>query len=268
MKSAGSPIQAAMGWIEPGGSRKDAMEYARGWAHKWMDAPETCWFAVLPMMGGYLWEVQEAGPGLSYLPAAAKVLSTPDGKGWFKIRKRIHQVSMMDGRPSLVFLPEPMSKAVMETGVGEMAASGKMHRVVKRGTKVLAFGGAMLGTGSLFLTAAFAHSILSNAYAPEPRRLDQDLLPHRQWSRVERVPPNLFVETMRFQNQLWTTNIKPVTRTASGRPVQTNAGAPQPAAAAVPTPTAAPTPAVAPAPAPQSAPAATVPPPQPPRQSP
>ncbi len=243
----GAPHKAVMGWIEPGGSRKDAVEYARGYAVKHMDAPEGCWFEVLPFLGGYLWEVHELGPGLSYLPATAKVLSDPLAKGWFRTRKRAFQVAIQDGRPSLVLLPETLSKSVMENPKGEMRPSGKMRPVIRKGTRVLAFGSSVFGAGAVFLGATYAYAFLSLAYAPEPRRLDQDLLPHRQWSRVERVPPNLFVESMRFKEQAWTTNIKPVMRNASGRPTggTANAGQPQPAAAATP-----PRPAAPPPPAP------------------
>ena len=211
------PQNVAMGWLESGGSRRDAVEYAKGYAQKHMDAPGICWFETLPFMGGYLWEVHEGGPGYSFLPATAKVLSEAGAKGWTRFRRRALQVSMMDGKPSFLVLSEDMSRSTVENGRGEMAPSGKMKPVVKHGTGLLTVGASFFGTGATALAIVLAYSFSIQTFVPGPRRLDQDLLPHRQWTRVERVPPNLFVETMRYQNQQWTTNIKPVIRTARGQ---------------------------------------------------
>lgn len=225
------PQNVAMGWLESGGSRREAMEFAKGYAEKHFDAPGVSWFETLPFMGGYLWEIQEAGDGQSYLPAAAKVLSEPGAKGWIRFRRRVLQVSMMDGRPSFLMLSEELSRITIENGRGEMAASGKMRPVVKHGTKLLTLGAATFGTGACALGLVLAYAFSIQAFVPGPRKLDADLLPHRQWTRVERVPPNLYVETMRFQNQQWTTNIKPVVRGARGAPAAPQA---QPAAARAP----------------------------------
>lgn len=215
------PQNVAMGWLESGGSRREAMEFAKGYAEKHFDAPGVCWFETLPFMGGFLWEVQEMGDGLSYLPAAAKVLSEPGAKGWIRFRRRVLQIRMMDGKPSFLMLAEEMSRVTIENGRGEMAAAGKMRPVVKHGTKLLTLGGATFGTGIAALAMVLAFDFSVQAFVPGPRKLEQDLLPHRQWARVERVPPNLYVETMRFTNQQWTTNIKPVVRNAKvGQPPQ------------------------------------------------
>jgi hypothetical protein len=227
---ANRPQNVAMGWLESGGSKRDALEYAKGYAHKHMDAPGICWFETLPFMGGFLWEVQEGGPGYSFLPAAAKVLSESGAKGWTRFRRRVLQVSMMDGKPSFLILSEDMSRSTVENGRGEMTPSGKMRPVVKHGTKLLTFGGAVFGTGATALAMILAFDFSVQAFVAGPRKLDQDLLPHRQWTRVERVPPNLYVETMRYKDQQWTTTIKPVVRSGRNQAAQGNVPTPPPPA--------------------------------------
>lgn len=248
-----APTMAAMGWLEPGGSKKDAIEYARGWALKHMDAPNVSWFAVMPFMGGFLWEVQEGGPGLSYLPATAKALADPNGKpGWFRSGNKVIQATMRDGAPFMVTLTNDLSKPIILANDNPMTPKGQMQRVVKTGARVLAFGSALFGSGAVFFALACVYSYVVMAYAPDTRRIEPEIVAHRQWSRVERVPPNLYVETMRFQNKQWTTNIKPILRNSRGGPVGstqsgTNAPSGQPGQAQ-PRPTPLPTPAPVPIP--------------------
>lgn len=245
-----APTMAAMGWLEPGGSKKDAIEYARGWALKHMDAPNVSWFAVMPFMGGFLWEVQEGGPGLSYLPSTAKALADSSGKpGWFRSGNKVIQATMRDGAPFMVTLTTEQSKPIIQQNDSPMVPKGQMQRVVKTGARVLAFGASLFGSGVVFFGLSCVYSFLVMAYAPDARRIEPEIVAHRQWSRVERVPPNLYVETMRYQNKQWTTNIKPILRNSRGGAVGSTqpaaAPSPQPAAQARPT-----TPGPLPAPAP------------------
>lgn len=241
------PNMAALGWLEPGGNKKDAMEYAKGWAMKHMDAPNVSWFAVMPFMNGFLWEVHEGGPGLSYLPATARALADPSGKpGWFRAGSKVIQARMRDGAPFMVTLTSSASKDIIAANEDPMIPKGQMQRVVKTGARVMAFGASVFGSGVVFFGLACVYSFLVMSYAPDARRIEPEVVAHRQWTRVERVPPNLYVESMKFENKQWTTNIKPVLRNSRGGPVGSTQPAastpvqPQPARAANPLPPPAP----------------------------
>ena len=241
------PSMAALGWLEPGGNKKDAIEYAKGWAMKHMDAPNVSWFAVMPFMNGFIWEVHEGGPGLSYLPATAKALADPSGRaGWFRAGQKVIQARMRDGRPFITTLPTEASRPIILANENPMVPKGQMQRVVKTGAKVLAFGATVFGTGAVFFALACVYSYLVMGYAPDARRIEPDMVAHRQWTRVERIPPNLYVESMKYENKQWTANIKPILRNSRGGAV----GSPPPATPAASTQPAPQPRTVAPLPAP------------------
>jgi len=206
-----APNQVALGWIEHG-TRKDAIEYAKGYATRHFDAPAICWYAVLPVLGGWLFEVQEGGPGRSHLTAVAKALAEGADLAWFRVGRKAYTVSMRDGRPFCVLLPETDSQEILASETGKLQAKGKMERVIKRGTTVLAVGLTVFGIGALFLAGAQTFHAMSQRFIPEDRVVNPDVLPHRQWSRVDSIPPNLFVESLRIDpdGEQWQAVVKPI----------------------------------------------------------
>ena len=226
---ASGPIKAALGWLE-GGSRRDSVDFAKGYATKHFDAPAICWYAVMPFMGGWLWEIQEGGTGRSYLPSVAKALAEGAEQSWFRVGMRAYSISMRDGRPFCVLLPTAESKVLMDGETGRLSAKGQMTHVVNRGTSMLVFGSTIFVTGLIFLSAATGFYTLRQQFVPSERVVDASLLPHRQWSRVQSIPTNLYVESMLLElgGEQWKTAIKPILPPKPVDPQSATAGA-QPA---------------------------------------
>lgn len=202
-------IKAAVGWLRDA-ERRDAISFAKGYALKHFDAPDAAWFAVLPFLGGHLWEVHEGGPGNSYLAPAVRALTEGSERAWFQVGNRVHSISLRDGEPSCVLLSSEDSRRIIDAGVGRIAPRGKMTRVVKQGTGTLVFGSTVFGSGFLFLLASLTFYVAGEALAPDARRLDLDALPHRAWAKVERIPPNLFVDSLKYDKKAWNPNIRPI----------------------------------------------------------
>lgn len=222
------PIKAALGWIEHG-AKRDAVEFARGYAIKHFDAPNICWYSVLPLLGGWLWEVQEGGPGRTHLPAVAKALASGADQSWFRVGNRAYSVSMRDGRPFCVLLPTEESKVVFASDKPVLTPKGPMTLVVQRGTGYLVLGSGMFVTGAVFLAAVGSFYALSQQYVPPERTLSVQSLAHRAWSRVEAIPPNLYVESLRLEEGTdnWDIQIRPL----KPAPPPSDAASPAPAAA-------------------------------------
>lgn len=231
MTSSVGPIKAAIGWIEHG-SRRDAVEYARGYASKHFDAPAICWYSVLPLLGGWLWEVQEGGPGRSHLAEVAKALSSGAEQSYFRVGNRAYSVSMRDGRPFTVLLPTEESKALFEADVPVLQPRGRMTLVIKRGTGFLVFGTTLFASGALLLGGASGLYALNQHYVPSPRVINLDTLPTRQWSKVGAIPPNLFVESMKLDQgaDKWTTVVKPIHQAPASKVVSPSPATPVPGA--------------------------------------
>lgn len=208
---ASGPNKAALGWLEHG-NRRDAVDYAKGYALKHFDAPALCWFAVMPFVGGWLFEIQEGGPGRSHLGSVAKALAEGGEQSWFRVGTRAYSVSMRDGRPFCVLLPATESKALLASETGKLVAKGAMTRVIRKGTGVLVFGGTFFLTGLIFLSGATGFYALRQHFVPSERIINTETLPHRQWERVHAIPPNLYVESLKLDAgaDQWKTAIKPL----------------------------------------------------------
>ncbi|BCB22226.1 hypothetical protein [Bosea sp. ANAM02] len=207
----GAPNKAIVGWLEAGTARKDTIEHIKDYAARFFVSPNTTWYATMPFMGGFLYEIHEGGVGQSYLPDIAKALAERRDPAWFRTGRRVYSVAMRDGLPALVLQPEKESLALIAAGNGQLVAKGKMQRLVRRGTGTLVVGSALFGIGATFLSIAWGiHAAASLFYAPTIRQLETDQLPHRSWSLVERVPAHLYVEALRFKDNQWTTSIKPI----------------------------------------------------------
>lgn len=212
-----------IGWLEPGSSRRDAMDVAKAYAQKFFDAPDASWYAIMPFMDGWFWEAQEGGSGRSYLNGVAKVIVADEEGRWIRVGNRAMSIGLRDGKPFCVLMSEADS-ALMMAGEGRVGAAGKMQRVVKRGTGVLVSGLVVAISGFLFLSSATGYHFLTQTYVPSEREINIDLLPHGQWDRVGGVPPNLFVERLELLpgEDRWKTTVKPIQRST------TDAGSPEP----------------------------------------
>lgn len=210
---------AAIGWLEMG-SKRDAIDYVRGYASRHMNSAQSSWYAVAPLLGGWLWEVQEGAVGKSHIPDIIKALTAGVETSWFRVGRRAYTVSMRDGRPYPVLLPLKESRDILASGENRLNATGKMERVVKNGMGVFAFGLAVFLGGGIFLGAAAGYYALSQRYVPMDRQVAAGTLPHNQWAKVQNVPPNLFVETLRLSagSTEWQAVIKPIQQAPAQAP--------------------------------------------------
>lgn len=231
----GAPNKAIVGWLEAGTARKDTIEHIKDYAARFFVSPNTTWYATMPFMGGFLYEIHEGGVGQSYLPDIAKALAERRDPAWFRTGRRVYSVAMRDGLPALVLQPEKESLALIAAGAGQLVAKGKMQRLVRRGTGTLVIGSTLFGIGATFLSIAWGiHAAANLFYAPTIRQLEADQLPHRSWSLVERVPPHLYVEALRFKDNQWTTSIKPIAGRAEPAAALPVTSPPPPPPASVP----------------------------------
>ena len=207
----------AIGWIEPGGTRRDAIDYAKGYAHRHFDSADASWYAVMPFMDGWFYELQENGSGRSYLPGVAKALATGTEESWIRVGNRVMTVGLREGKPYCVLMAESDSRLMEADGGQRLTATTKMQRVVKRGTGLFYSGLAIAVVGFAFFSGAAAFHYAKEQYPPSLRQVNLDLLPHHQWERVGNVPINLFVERLELVagEERWQTTVKPIQRNAN-----------------------------------------------------
>lgn len=213
-------LHLAIGWLEPGSSRRDAVDYARGYAQKYFDSVDACWYVVMPFMDGWFYEVQEGGSGRSYLPAVAKALAAGEEDRWVRVGTRVMSIGLREGRPFCVLMSESDSRSLTDD-TKRLQATTPMQRVIKRGTGMLLSGTVVAFSGLLFLLATSGFYLLQQtAYIPSTREINLDLLPHLQWDRVGSVPPNLYVEKLEMAAgaDRWETSVKPIQRAATDAP--------------------------------------------------
>ena len=237
------PTDLRMGWVDTD-VKRDAAELAKGDAVKHLRAYENAWFAVMPFLGGHLWEVQENGTGHSFLPAVVEALAKGVEPAWFQVGNRAHTVAVRDGKPQCLIQNVAQSKLLIDGDKPQLRPRGRMQPVVKKGKGIFAFGAAVFGSGFLVLVASGTGYVALERMVPDARVLDVDNLPYRQWSKVKATADGLYVESLKFQNNQWTTAVKPAIRTslddaapaAGSRPAQAASGVSQAAPAQLPHP--------------------------------
>ncbi len=208
------PIKVALGWLDTD-VKRDAVELAKGHALKHMDAPEITFFAVMPLLDGHLWEVHEGGSGHSYLPSVAEALAKGTEPAWFRVGSKAYTVALRDGRPYCILQPNAESKKLIDGEFPQLKPKGRMNHVLRKGKGVFGFGVSVFASGFLFLAVNVGAYAYLQHTIPEPRALEADMLPHRQWTRVEKTATSLYVDSLRFKDGQWTTSVKPILRTGN-----------------------------------------------------
>jgi len=205
-----APMNAMMGWYEGAETKKDAVEYAKGFIQRRYTAQEASWYAVAPFMGGWLWEVHEGGPGRGYIGAAIDALTqNPDGKFWFPSADRAFQVMMRDGKPFGILLSKNESLPVMNSGQPSLIAATKMMPAVKKGTGVFLTGAALLGSAATFLVASMAFYAVSANPGPGLKAVDFSAMPHAQWPLVIDTHVEEIVSKLEMNGGKWNVEKRP-----------------------------------------------------------
>jgi len=217
----GSPTRAYIAWLEPGQAKNDVYEYVKDFAGKNFISVNASYYAMMPFLGGWLVEIQENGPGLSYLPAIAKALAERRDPAWFRVVDRAFAVTMRDGAPYCVLKPGAESRLLIESNIGHLEAKGKMQRVVSTGAGILVVGATIASTGGFFLISSMIFYLLATQiFVPEIRTLDVESLPHRAWKEVNSISPQVYVDTLKFQNNRWEKTVKQLPKRVDKTQVQ------------------------------------------------
>lgn len=199
-----SPLRVLVGWAE-GISKNDAVDLAKGFIQRRFEAVDASWFTIAPFSGGYLWEVHEGGPGKAYMPAIIDALSQdPGGIHWLPSKDRAFQVMMRDGKPFCILLSSADSKAIIASERPPLLPGGKMIRAVKKGTGVLATGGALFGTGFSFLLGSMAFFAVTASPGPSVPDFKFENLALAQWPKVADTAVTEVVTKLEFANGKWT----------------------------------------------------------------
>lgn len=103
-----SPVprhRGILGWLQGEGSRSTALDYAAEWADRHLAPARTLHVGALPWGDGHLWEAQADGDGTGFLEEARSAL-TAGRTRWYPLGGRANIVRLLDGRPSLITLPQ------------------------------------------------------------------------------------------------------------------------------------------------------------------
>jgi len=208
--NTGLPMNAMMGWQEGVENKQDAVELAKGFISRRFTAQEASWYAVTPLMGGYLWEVHEGGSGKGYLDAAVRALTeNPASKFWFPSGDRVFQIMMRDGKPFGILLSAKESAAVRNSGQPPLAMATRMKPAVRKGTAVMMAGAGLLGSGFMFFASAIIfYGIVTNP-GPSVPAVDFSSMPHAQWSLVAGTKADEIVSKLEFKGSGWTVDKRP-----------------------------------------------------------
>ncbi len=226
------------GYLE-GVDRKDAERYARAFGRRCLKTSESCWYAVEPLWSGYLYEIHEGGPGLSFLPALAKEIdANPGGVALVPSGRRVFEMTVRNGRPVGALLSERRSREVQ----GHMAvvqpsgrtdgrpfgmivpawaphghvrfhailASRRMKPLAPAVPLSLAAAAVAFATGLALLLGGGITYFWSPHRVPEARGFDMANLPHRQWDRVvAAVTASSHAAKLEFKDGVWTVETLP-----------------------------------------------------------
>jgi hypothetical protein len=208
----GLATNVLIGYLE-GVTKRDAEAYARSFAQRTLAPSGRGFFAVEPLWSGFLYEVQEGGPGRSYLPDLAREMDSnlgclvliPSGR-------RVFEMSVRNGRPVGSLLPESRSREVqvvmsraLPTQQVQNRAYGvvipawvtsdqirfrairttrRMKRVWSPVSVALALSAVGFAAGLGLLVSGAGLYLWSPHRAPRANPIALDGLPHRQWEMV------------------------------------------------------------------------------------
>ncbi|WP_448205563.1 hypothetical protein [Azospirillum sp. sgz302134] len=219
------------GYLE-GVDRKDAERYARAFGRRCLKTSETCWYSVEPLWSGFLYEIHEGGPGLSFLPALTKEIdANPGGIALLPSGRRVFELTVRNGRPVGALLSESRSRevqshmAVVQPAgrtngrpfgivVPAWAPQGhvRFHAVLasRRMKRLTPAFPLQLAASAVAFLAGFAVLLgggITYAWSPyrvPPGRLDMARMPHRQWETVmAAITANSYAAKLEFKDGKW-----------------------------------------------------------------
>lgn len=201
------PIQVIIGWLEET-SRRDVIEHAKGFARDHIETLETAWVTTAEFRGGTLFEIHEGGAGAAYLPGLVEAISAdPDQVLWVPSGTRLNRVvtfSLVDGRPNSMMLTEEDSARIRNSGQVPVERSGKMRRLLPRGTPVLVTGLTLFAASFCGLLVSAAITIQTDRQPIPSLTYDPNALPHGQIvSLSDALREDRWVSKIEYVNGQW-----------------------------------------------------------------
>lgn len=208
------PIQVIIGWIGES-NRKDVIEHARGFAADHIETLDSAWIAVNAFRDGHIFEVHEGGSGLAYMPDIIEQLTRdPDQVVWVPsgtVLNRVLTIRIAEDQIFSTVLTEAESTLVRGSGQEPLARTGRMVRLVPKGTGALATGIALAAVGAFTLIGAGYYASLINQQPLPSRTFNPENLPHSQIIRLsEGIRDDRWVSRIVFEDGQWRADFETV----------------------------------------------------------
>lgn len=202
------PIRVILGYL-PEVSARDAKEYAQGMAEKHFEQMGLSYFEAFEFGNGQVFEAHEGGHGKAYAP---EIIQYFESLGPYQVGElnsvtirtasRYVEVQRMREGLAAILLPE----ATEADPTPWLRATTPMIPGLNRRTAFLYGSVAVFATGvlAMLLTATvFRLQPYSEAPAQKVESISAAELPRSQWPRLEALPPNSYVKSLRYRNDRW-----------------------------------------------------------------
>lgn len=238
MRGMGQATNVLIGYLE-GVAQRDADAYARAFARRSLRESEVLWYATAPLWSGYLYEVQEGGPGRSFLPDLVREIDAhPGGVALVPSGVRVFELTVRNGRPVGGLLPEAKSREVRvhmsamlpmaptdgrpfglmipawvtsdQVRCRALRPTRRMKRLREAMPVSLAVSVATFAVGTVLLIGGTISYFGVRPPLETARAGTFDTLPHRQWSRVMgAIATGGYAVKLEFRDGKWTIETEP-----------------------------------------------------------
>jgi len=202
------PIRVLMGYL-PEVTARDAREYAQGIAEKHFEQMGLVFFGAFEYANGYVYEVHEGGAGKAFAP---EILAYFEEQGPFipgeehkvYLRTSTRVLEVLRQRDGLVAILLPESAPVRHSEW--LTAAKALTPAMDRREKVLYVGSAIFASGVVAMVLSglfFRLQPIEAPVPPAPSVVTAATLPLSQWSRVQAVPADAYVRSVRYRNGRW-----------------------------------------------------------------
>lgn len=143
------PLRFMVGYL-PGIERRDAKAFAQGFIERHFDALDTSGWYIMKHGDGWLYEVQEGGCGLAYLPSILAALKENEDRVYVKTTTRYVRIDQQGDEVVSLILPED----VLKDPTPNIAGGPPLHPARGDGKGWVQSGLTLFGSGLIALAVA------------------------------------------------------------------------------------------------------------------